>query len=145
METKAVEARTGGRWKRRLLVVVGAVVAAAVAYLIINAVVGDLSAPSMNGQEGTDITIGAVIMVSALASLLGWGLLALLERFSGKGRLIWTIVALVVLVLSLGGPLGGTDVTTGNRIGLLLLHIVVAAVLIPFLPGPRTSTEQPAG
>jgi hypothetical protein len=137
MEATPVEAPpAAGTWKRRLVVVAGAVLAAVVVYLVTTLVAGqELSSPAMNDQQPADVTIGAVIVASALVSLLGWGLLALLEKFTAKARTIWTVVALVVLALSLGGPLSGTDVSTGNRVGLVLLHLAVAAVLIPLLPG----------
>jgi hypothetical protein len=134
-----------GAWKRRLAVVVGAVLAAVVAYLIITlAVDQDLQSPATNDQAPPDISLGPVIFVSALASLLGWGLLALLEKFTAKARMIWTIIALVVLLLSLGGPLSGTDISTGNRIGLVVLHLVVGAVLISLLPGTAARESRPA-
>ena len=137
METESAEGtRTTGRWQRRLAVVVGAVVAAVLVYLVATLAFGqELSAPAMEGQEQMDINIGSVILASAFTSLLGWGLLALLEKFTAKGRMIWTIIAVVVLLLSLGGPFSGSDVSTGNRVSLLLMHLAVAAVLIPLLPG----------
>jgi hypothetical protein len=136
MDAKAVEApRTAGRWRRRLVVVAAAVVATVVVFLVITLIAGqELSSPAMNNQDSTEVNVGSVIAVSALASLVAWGLLALLERFTAKARTIWTIVAAVVLLLSLGGPLSGEDVSTGNRVGLVLLHLTVAAVLIPLLP-----------
>lgn len=134
--------RAVGTWKRRLAVVAGAVVAAVVLYLILTVIVGDLNAPAPTGQEGT-INVGMVIFSSAFASLLAWALLAVLEKFTAKARVIWTVVAAVVFVLSLGGPLGG-DVDTGSRVGLLLLHVVVAAVLIPMLPSRSAQPKQAA-
>jgi hypothetical protein len=139
--------QTTGTWKARLAVVVGAVLAAVVVYLIANAAVdGGLQSPAMNDQAPADITIGMVIFVSALASLLGWGLLALLERFAAaRARLVWTIIALVVFLLSLGGPLSGSDITGGNRFGLVCMHLAVAAVLITLLPGIGGRRSRSAG
>jgi hypothetical protein len=39
--------------------------------------------------------------------------------------------SVVVLLASLGAPLSGTGVTAANRAVLTLLHLTVAAVLIP--------------
>ena len=47
-------------------------------------------------------------------------------------RLIWTIVAAAVFVVSLLGPAGG--VGTSAKLGLAALHLTVAAVLIVGLP-----------
>ena len=70
------------------------------------------------------------VLVSALvASLAGWGLLALLERRSAHPRRSWTTVALVALTASLAGPIGsGADATSTTT--LLLLHLTVGVVVI---------------
>jgi hypothetical protein len=72
-------------------------------------------------------------MASLIASLLGWALLALLERRTDLARAIWTGVALVVVLLSLGAPLTG-GITTAAAVTLTLMHLAVAAVLITVLP-----------
>jgi len=47
-----------------------------------------------------------VLAISLTASLLGWALLALLERVRAPdARRMWTFTAVVVFVLSLFGPL----------------------------------------
>jgi hypothetical protein len=66
------------------------------------------------------------------AGLVGWAWLAVLERTVRRPRLVWTVTAVVVFVLSLGGPAGGTDV--GAVLALFCLHLVVAAVLVAGLP-----------
>ena len=80
-----------------------------------------------------------IIVVPLVMALAGWGLLALLERIAPTqaGR-IWTIVALLVLVVSLAVPLTGNGVTTGDRVVLACLHIAVGVVLIVGMT--RTST-----
>jgi Family of unknown function (DUF6069) len=127
----------GGKWKRRLVVVLGAMVAAIVVFLIAGAMADTLRTPAMNGQPSNELNVGLVAVISALASFLGWGLLALLEKFTAKGAVIWRVVATVFLLLSLGAPFSGTDITTGNRISLALMHVAVGAVLILFLPGNK--------
>jgi hypothetical protein len=137
--------RAAGGWKRRLAVVASAVVVAVVVYLVARLVLADgLRAPEMDDRASMEVTIGAVIVASALASLLGWGLLALLERFTARAVTIWRVVAVVVALLSLSAPLTGAGISTGNRIGLLLLHVAVAAVLIPLLPGSPARDRAPA-
>ncbi len=83
---------------------------------------------------GTPQTVGpgTVAAASLIASLLGWALLTLLERRTDRARAVWTGLAVVVLLLSLGGPLtGGTTVSA--TAALTLMHLAVAAVLIPTL------------
>lgn len=77
---------------------------------------------------GVDYVIGATL----IASLAGWGLLAMLERRTSRARSIWTIVAIVVLLVSLSLPLTFAT-TTASKIVLALMHVAAAAVLIPVL------------
>jgi hypothetical protein len=83
-----------------------------------------------------------VVLTTLLAGLAGWGLLALLERFTTRARRTWIVIALVVLVLSLAaGPLGG--VTAGAKVALACLHLAAGAVLIPLLGrADRTSASD---
>jgi hypothetical protein len=136
--------QAGARWKGRLLAVAAAVVAAVVVYLLINLFVQDPRTPGMSGRSAADLTFGAVLLVSALASLAGWGLLAVLEKLTAKPRQIWTIVAAVALLLSLGGPMSGSGISTGNRLALALLHVVVGTVLIVLMRRTTGRTESRA-
>jgi Family of unknown function (DUF6069) len=69
--------------------------------------------------------------------VLGWLLLAVLERATPgvlpvSARTAWTGAALLVLVLSLGLPVAAAT-TTAAAVGLVVLHLVVAAAVIPVL------------
>ncbi|MFI2379731.1 DUF6069 family protein [Streptomyces sp. NPDC018964] len=78
--------------------------------------------------------------------LSGWGLLAVLER-SGvrRARAVWTGIAGVVLTVSFL-PLTGDGMDGGTRAALALMHLAVAAVLIPGLGGrPREAGTGAAG
>lgn len=126
------------RWQRRRvrLVAVSAAVAGAVAvWLIAQLGLGvDVRAPAFGpSQPSLPITAGQVLSTAALASLAGWGLLAMLERWTRKAAGTWLTIAILALLLSLGGPLSGTGVTATNRAVLVALHLVVGAVLIPLL------------
>lgn len=90
--------------------------------------------------DGSTREVGAesVIVTSLVAGLISWVLLALLERFTGRPRTIWTVVASVLLLLSLTGLLTvGVDVPAKSI--LVILHLVVAAILIP---GFRASVRK---
>ncbi|MET7750796.1 DUF6069 family protein [Micromonospora sp. NPDC005367] len=78
----------------------------------------------------------AVVVAALTAGLAAWGLLALLERTVGHPVRTFRIIALVVLVLSLAGPLGG-GVDINSRLALLAMHLTVGAALILGLPGRR--------
>lgn len=128
-------------WMRRLLVVAGAVVAAVAVYLVETLAFDlDLKGPAMSNQASADVTLVNVIGVSAVVSLVAWALLAILEKITSKGRTIWTVIAVLVFLLSLGGPFSGTGISTNTRLSLALMHLTVAAVLILFLPGRTRQT-----
>jgi hypothetical protein len=79
---------------------------------------------------------GAVAVTALLAGLAAWALLALLERTTRRPVRTYRIIACIVLVLSLAGPLGsGAD--TNSRLVLLGMHLTVGAALIIGLPGRR--------
>jgi hypothetical protein len=76
------------------------------------------------------IAVGQVIGVAVAASLLGWLLLALLERRTPRARLLWTTIALAALAASLALPLAVA--TTNSAVaGLIVMHLTVGAVVIP--------------
>jgi Family of unknown function (DUF6069) len=77
---------------------------------------------------GVDVVIGA----SLIGSLLGYGLLALLEARTTRARTIWTVLAIAALLVSLSLPLSA-GVTAATKAALALMHLSVAAVLIPTL------------
>lgn len=127
---------------RRLVTVIGAVLATALAWTVIEGIAGfDLQAPAFDDSSASqDVGLGEAIISSLVAGLAAWGLLALLERYVSQARRIWTALAVTGLVLSLGGPLSGTGIDSTNRSLLVLLHLIVAAVLIPFFY--RTANTQ---
>jgi len=88
------------------------------------------------GDATRHIGPAAVVVTALVAGLAAWGLLALLERTVARPARTFRIIALVVLVLSLAGPLGsGAD--TSTRLALLGMHLTVGAALIIGLPCRR--------
>jgi hypothetical protein len=84
------------------------------------------------GQDPAAVEWSAFLVFSAGFGLLGWGVLALAERFlgAGRGRLVWTIAAvLITLVMFVPPLLAGASAAT--VFVLELSHLVVAAILIP--------------
>jgi hypothetical protein len=125
------------------MAVIAAAVGAALIWLVAVLAVGvKLQAP-IGGPGSTelgDVLLPTVIATALVVSLAGWALLAVLERVLSRGRTVWTVIAAVVLLLSIGAPLGGAGLTTGSRITLLLLHLTVGGVLLTLLP--RTSPAR---
>ena len=91
---------------------------------------GDLSDPPslIPGLVGID----AVVLSSLAGSLAGWGLLAILERRFARARTIWTGIAIAVLLVSFSAPISAGTATT-TKFALAMMHVAVAAVLIPTL------------
>ena len=76
------------------------------------------------------IAVGQVIGVSLAASLLGWLLLAVLDRRTAQARPVVDRIALVALGASLALPLAAAT-TTAAIVGLIVMHLAVGAAVIP--------------
>ena len=92
----------------------------------------------LNFRFGTShtqiIAVSQIIGASLAAVLLGWLLLALLERRTPHARTLWTGLALVGLAASLALPLAAattTATTTSAVVGLVVMHLTIGASVIP--------------
>jgi hypothetical protein len=117
--------------RTRALYIAGGALAAALAWIVEVPLLGI----HLNFRFGTGhiqtIAIGQIIGVTMAASLLGWLLLALLERRTPSlSRLLWTTIALATLAASLALPLA-VATTTSAVAGLIVMHVTVGAVVIP--------------
>jgi Family of unknown function (DUF6069) len=122
--------------RARLVTVAGAVLAAVVVWLAAVPLLGTELAVTQPGRPVQPVGPGMVIGAALAAALAAWGLLAILERLTRRARVVWTSVALVALALSVVPPLiSGT--TSGGKVALALMHLAVAAVLVPGLGGAR--------
>ena len=132
------------RRRTRLLGVAAAVLAAEAVWVLAVLVLGiRLQAPAGTGYpEPVDIGPLNVALASVVLSLVGWAVLATLERLTPHARRIWLVLALLALAASLAMPLSGTGVGAANRAVLVLMHVVVAGILVPVLY--RTSSGRPA-
>ena len=113
--------------RARALCAAGGALAAAVAWIVEVPLLGiHLNFRFGMGHIQT-IAVGQVIGVTVAASLLGW---LLLERRAPDARLLWTAIALASLAASLALPLA-VSTTTSAVAGLIVMHAIVGAVLIP--------------
>jgi predicted permease len=76
------------------------------------------------------IAVGQVIGVTVAAALLGWLLLAILERRTPRARSLWTAIAVAALAASLALPLAAAT-TTSAVAALIVMHMTVGATVIP--------------
>ena len=118
--------------RARPLCAAGGALAAALAWIVEVPLLGI----HLNFRFGTGhiqtIAVGQVIGVTVAASLLGWLLLAQLERRTPHARLLWTTIALAALAASLALPLA-VATTTSAAAGLIVLHLTVGAAVIPVM------------
>jgi Family of unknown function (DUF6069) len=132
--------RARTRTRRAAAVLFGT--AAALAVWVVAVPLAGTELEVQSGAEAAVQEVGpaSVAATSLLAALAGWALLATLERFTRRARTVWVAVALVVLALSLFGPLTQGQGTAAT-VTLLTMHFVEAAVVIPLLartsPPPR--------
>jgi len=121
------------RRRHRAAAVGAAVAAAAVIWLIAEAAGVDLTVDMKNGQPPMAVGLPIVVTFAAQAALLGWITLAGLERFlPARARVIWTVLAAAVLLFSFV-PIAVAEATAGAKVALSLMHLAVAAALVPFL------------
>jgi|HubBroStandDraft_1064217.scaffolds.fasta_scaffold08373_6 hypothetical protein len=118
--------------RTRALGVGGAVLAAVAVWVVAVPLLGVHLLVRFGSGAAETVGVDYVVGASVIASLAGWGLLAMLERRTSRARSIWTVVAIVVLLVSLSLPLS-VAATTASKIVLALMHVAAAAVLIPVL------------
>jgi hypothetical protein len=133
--TQATTTTTSRPWQRRLATTALATAGAAVALWAIAEASGiDLAVRS--GGVVRPVGLVSVITVSLLATLAG-GLTHRLASRWARGPRVWTVVAAIVLVLSLTGPLGATTAAAGAV--LAAMHLVVGVTVI--LRQPRRTAR----
>ncbi len=118
--------------RTRALSVGGAVVAAVAVWVVAVPLLGLHLIARFGNAAPVSVGVDFVIGASLIGSLLGWGLLAVLERRTGRARTIWTVGAVAVLLVSLSLPLSA-GTTASAKVALAMMHVAVAAVLIPAL------------
>jgi hypothetical protein len=131
--TPAVKATECVRKRRRIraLATMAAAGATFTLWMIAHPIAGaDLVVDTGSGP--TTVTPTAAVLVTVVAGLAAWGLLALVERFSRRAAAIWSWIAGAVVLISLLGPLGSA-VGAGATAALVAMHLVTGAVLIPLM------------
>lgn len=126
-----IDAALDAPWKMRAMAIVDAIALNVVILAIARLVTGDWPVATVDGDAQT-IGLVPVVLVTLIAGLVAWGVLALLERMTANAKTIWTAIAVVVFLLSLLGPLG-SGVGTSSKIVLALMHVGAAATIIPLM------------
>lgn len=89
----------------------------------------ELRVDPRNGQPPGVIDLPFAAAVTLVVSLLGWGVRVLLGRFTRRAARAWTVLAVIVLLLSFL-PVLGVGATVAAKAVLALTHVAVAAALI---------------
>jgi hypothetical protein len=116
--------------RARALCAAGGALAAALAWIVEVPLLGIHLTVRFGAGHIQTIAVGQIIGVTLAASLLGWLLLAMLERRTPHARSLWTTTALAALAASLALPLAAAT-TTSAIAGLIMLHLTVGAAVIP--------------
>lgn len=120
------------RSRARALAAAAGAAAAAIAWAIEVPLLGIRLTIRFGAMQPQTVVAGQVVGAALVTGLLGWLLLAAMDRRTPRARTAWTATALAVLAVSLALPLAAAT-TTSAAIGLIVLHLVVAAVVIPGL------------
>ena len=124
----------------------GAIGAAVTVWLLARFAAGvTLRQPAFSATaQPAHLAIGFVIAAAAVASVAGWGVASLIGRTTRRPRATWVIVATAATLLSLSMPFSGHGVTVTQRVALALMHLAVAAVLIPVLAATLPAQHRSA-
>ncbi|MFC0507795.1 DUF6069 family protein [Micromonospora costi] len=123
---------TTRRRRQRALGVATAVVATSVIYLVARAAGTDFTLTDPGATRSHPLILPEIAAFSLVFALLGWGSLALLERFTARARVVWSGLAGTVLLASFI-PVFLERATVDTRVMLCVLHVVVALALLPML------------
>ena len=118
--------------RNRILGVAGATLAAVAVWAIEVPLLGIRLQTQFGNAAPQSVGLDLVVLSSLAGSLAGWGLLAILERRFARARTIWTGIAIAVLLASFSLPVSAGTTTT-TKFALAMMHVAVAAVLIPTL------------
>jgi hypothetical protein len=113
-----------------VLAVGGAALATALLWTAAQLLGIELRVDPRNGRPPGVITLPFAATLTLVVSAAGWGVRALLDRLIRRASLVWTVLAILVLLASFL-PLFAVEATDAAKTILALMHVAVAAVLIP--------------
>ncbi len=91
-------------------------------------------------QPNQPLTIAPVIMASIVPTLVASTVFFLIEKYTQNGFRIFSILSIILMLLSLGGPFKGIpNVTTTYALALSTMHCVVPLVLLYFINRSKKS------
>jgi hypothetical protein len=127
-DATASRGRAAVRRRRRAHGIVLALVVTLAVWLLGHVAGADYWITDSQGTVRIDMLVTA--QVTVVLGLVGWGVLALLERLGRRGTTVWTVLAVVVVAASMI-PVVLVEATTATRLALVAVHLAVGAVLVP--------------
>ncbi len=134
--TPAERVATGKLWQAGGIAAVSAVVANLIFWFVITRVL-QMELMVFAQGPGTPlmpVTAGMVILTSAVPAIGATILLAILDKFVTRPFRVFQIVAVVFLLLSLGGPFSlPAEVPVSTKVILSVMHGIAAAAIVGVL------------
>jgi hypothetical protein len=122
--TPAVAPLRGAGWG-----ILAALIANSVILIVANALLSGSVQTAQGDQAPADLPYAAVAAASVVPLLLGALALWVLARFSGSALRIWTVVVVVVTLLSLLAP-ASLPVDGGSKVALAAMHLLTGAAAV---------------
>jgi hypothetical protein len=114
----------GGVWGAGSALVINSVI-----FFAANAMLAGSIQTAQSGQAPTDLPYAAVAVASVIPVLAGAAVLWALARFTGLGLRAWSILAIVLALLSLLA-LAAMQIDNGSKLALGLMHLLTGAAAI---------------
>jgi hypothetical protein len=93
-------------------------------------------------QPNQPMTVGPVILVSIVPALIASLVFFLFEQYTQNGFRIFSIVTIILMLLSLAGPFTGIpNATIKYALSLSVMHFVVPLSLLYFISRSKKSTS----
>jgi hypothetical protein len=119
--------------------VVGALIATSLWWLVARALNVSLRVNLHDGRPAQQFGLLFLLGFSLGFSILGWLVLAVLDRRTRRSVAIWTTLGIGLLVVSFV-PIAIAGASPGTKVILSCIHLSVAAVLLTFMR--RSSAHQ---
>ncbi|MET9959847.1 DUF6069 family protein [Streptomyces sp. NPDC006326] len=118
--------------RRHAYAAVGAVLLTALLWTAARGLGVELRVDPGNGLPIQVVSLPLVVGSTLVVCLLAAAVRRRLDRLTGQAPTVWTRLAVTVLLLSLA-PMAYVQASGATKAALTLMHLAVAAVLIPLL------------
>ncbi len=131
MTTPSIRPHTPGL-RRAALATSSAVLVTALFWAVAHLLGVELRVDTRMGLPALAVTLPLITASTLAASLLAIATRRQLDRFTHRAATVWTRLALTVLLVSLT-PLAYVQASAAAKATLAMMHLAVAAILIPLL------------